>query len=348
MGPAFAMKHWYRPSAVSLLLVPVALVFGVLVRVRRLLYRANLLSSVRLPVPVIVVGNLTVGGTGKTPLVLWLAAELERQGMRPAILCRGYGGSDVGPRAVLAGDDPREVGDEPLLLAMRSRCPVWIGHNRAAAGLAMLGRHADRNVVICDDGLQHYGIQRDIEIAVEDDRGHGNGWLLPAGPLREPAARQVDATIVNGSMGESAGTYGQDRVLDGQETRPGIAKARFRMHLEPRGFYFVGNSERSAKLDDFEGKRLHAVAGIGNPHRFFALLNRLGLDPVCHAFPDHHMYSAGDLAFPDCDLILMTEKDAVKCARLDQSNLAALRVDAILDPRFTDFLSLRLHGRATA
>jgi len=348
MSPAFATKHWYRLSAISLLLVPVALVYGLLVRVRRLLYRSNILASVRLPVPVVVVGNLTAGGTGKTPLVLWLAEELQRQGMRPAILARGYGGSAVGPRAVLAGDDPREVGDEPLLLATRSRCPVWIGRDRAAAGLEMLNRHSDRNIVICDDGLQHYRIQRDIEIAVEDDRGHGNGLLLPAGPLREPATRQVDATIMNTVMGELAANSGQDRELEIRQTGPGNAMPRFRMHLEPKEFYFVGDSERAATLDDFGGKRLHAVAGTGNPHRFFALLHRLGLDPICHEFPDHHRYSAGDLAFPDCDVILMTEKDAVKCTRLGQSNLAALRVDAILDPLFTDFLSLRLHGHTTA
>lgn len=343
MSPGFVARHWYRLSPVSLLLVPFGLVYGLVVRLRRLLYRLNVVSSVRLPVPVIVVGNLTVGGTGKTPLVLWLAAELQRQGRRPAILCRGYGGADAGPRAVLGDDDPGRVGDEPLLLATRSSCPVWIGRDRAAAGAKMLGEHSDRDVIICDDGLQHYRIRRDLEIAVEDERGHGNGLLLPAGPLREPADRPVDATVLNGELADF------EMARSGQQgSRHGGPATTFRMRLEPRGFYFIHDPARAATLAELSGKRLHAVAGIGNPPRFFALLKRLGLDPVCHAFPDHHAYSAADLEFSECDLVLMTEKDAVKCSRSGRPDLVALRVDAMLDPAFSDFLSKRLHGRAPA
>lgn len=343
MSPGFAARHWYRLSPVSLLLYPFGLVYGIVVRLRRLLYRLNVIPSVRLPVPVIVVGNLTVGGTGKTPLVLWLAAELQRQGWRPAILCRGYGGTDAGPRAVLGDDDPGRVGDEPLLLATRGGCPVWIGRDRAAAGARMLGEHSDRDVIICDDGLQHYRIRRDLEIAVVDERGHGNGLLLPAGPLREPADRPVDATVVNGELADSEMVW--SGVQDSRHAGPTTA---FRMRLEPRGFCFVHDPARAVSLAEFSGKRLHAVAGIGNPLRFFALLKRLGLDPICHAFPDHHAYSAADLAFPECDLVLMTEKDAVKCSRSGRSDLVALRVDAMLDPAFSDFLAKRLHGRAPA
>lgn len=343
MSPGFAARHWYRLSPVSLLLYPFGLVYGIMVRLRRLLYRLNVIPSVRLPVPVIVVGNLTVGGTGKTPLVLWLAAELQRQGRRPAILCRGYGGTDAGPRAVLGDDDPGRVGDEPLLLATRGGCPVWIGRDRAAAGARMLGEHSDRDVIICDDGLQHYRIRRDLEIAVVDERGHGNGLLLPAGPLREPADRPVDATVLNGELTDS------ELVWSGvQGSRHGGLGRAFWMRLEPRGFCFVHEPARAVSLAELSGKRLHAVAGIGNPLRFFALLKRLGLDPICHAFPDHHAYSAADLAFPECDLVLMTEKDAVKCSRSGRSDLVALRVDAMLDPAFSDFLAKRLHGRAPA
>ena len=349
MSPGFAARHWYRLSPVSLLLFPFGLVYGLLVRLRRLLYRLNMFSSVRLPVPVIVVGNLTVGGTGKTPLVLWLAAELQRQGRRPAILCRGYGGADAGPRAVLGNDDPRRVGDEPLLLAVRTGCPVWIGRDRAAAGAKMLGVHPDRDIIICDDGLQHYRIQRDLEIAVEDERGHGNGLLLPAGPLREPAGRPVDAMVLNAELSDAeiAGC-GTQQGRGQQGAGHSGAATSFRMRLEPRGLSFVHDPERAIALTELSGKRLHAVAGIGNPQRFFALLTRLGLDPVCHAFPDHHAYSAADLEFPDCDLVLMTEKDAVKCSRSGRSDLVALRVEAMLDPAFPDFLSMRLHGRASA
>ena len=343
MSPGFAATHWYRLSPVSLLLYPFGLVYGLVVRLRRLLYRLNVVSSVRLPVPVIVVGNLTVGGTGKTPLVLWLAAELQRQGWRPAILCRGYGGADPGPRAVLGDDDPGRVGDEPVLLAMRGGCPVWIGRDRADAGARLLGEHPDRDVIICDDGLQHYRIRRDLEIAVEDERGHGNGLLLPAGPLRESADRPVDATVLNGELADAEMVRSaRQGSRDGGPARP------FRMRLEPRDFYFVHDPARAVILADLSGRRLHAVAGIGNPQRFFDLLKRLGLDPVCHAFPDHHTYSVIDLEFSECDLVLMTEKDAVKCRRTGRSDLVALRVDAMLDPAFADFLSKRLHGRAPA
>ena len=336
MSPGFAARHWYRLSAVSLLLAPLGLAFSLLVRLRRAMYRLGLLRSVRLRVPVIVVGNLTVGGTGKTPLVLWLAAELRRRGRRPAILCRGYGGADAGPRAVRDSDQASRVGDEPLLLALRAGCPVWIGRDRAAAGTALLDVHPECDVILCDDGLQHYRLQRDVEIAVEDARGHGNGLLLPAGPLREPADRPVDALVINCDPAES------------EQHARGAAGRAFAMRLEPRGFHFVHDPSRSATAGELARARLHAVAGIGDPQRFFALLARLGLKPVCHAFPDHHDYAAADLAFEDCDLVLMTEKDAVKCARYGRSDLVALRVEAVLDPAFPDFIASRLHGHASA
>ncbi len=336
MSPGFAARHWYRLSAVSLLLAPLGFAFSLLVRLRRAMYRRGLLRSVRLRVPVIVVGNLTVGGTGKTPLVLWLAAELRRRGKRPAILCRGYGGADAGPSAVRDGDEASRVGDEPLLLAMRCGCPVWIGRDRAAAGAALLDAHPECDVILCDDGLQHYRLQRDLEIAVEDARGHGNSLLLPAGPLREPADRPVDALVRNVEPAE-----------DANHSRDAAGRA-FAMRLEPQGFYFVHDPARAATTDELARARLHAVAGIGDPQRFFALLARLGLAPVCHAFPDHHDYAAADLAFGNCDLVLMTEKDAVNCARYGRSDLVALRVEAVLDPAFPDFVASRLHGHASA
>lgn len=324
---SFAERHWYRLSAVSILLYPACLVFRLLVALRLLLYRRGVLRSVRLPVPVIVVGNLTVGGTGKTPLVLALARALQGKGRHPAILCRGYRGTHSGPRGVRAGDDPLQVGDEPLLLAERSSCPVWIGADRASAGRALLAAHSECDVIVCDDGLQHYRLHRDFEIAVEDERGFGNGLMLPAGPLREPASRGVDATVVNGA-----------------EEKPGA----FRMRLEPAGFYRIGESTESVSIGELSGRRLHAVAGTGNPERFFAELARLGLSFTPHPFPDHHPFRPSDLEFADCDLVLMTEKDAVKCRRFGRRDLIAVRVDTEPDPVLMDLILRRIHGRPPA
>ena len=301
--------------------------FRFLVNAREKLYNAGILSTARLNHPVISVGNLTVGGTGKTPLILALAEALRREGRRPGILSRGYGGAPVGPCAVSAGDDAERVGDEPLLLAERSGCPVWVGADRAAAGRALLAAHAECDVILCDDGLQHYRLRRDFEIAVEDERGHGNGLPLPAGPLREPASRRVDATVVNGA-----------------EPKPGA----FRMRLTPAGFYRVGERPAPVARSELSGRRLHAVAGIGNPKRFFDELARMGLNFAAHPFPDHHRFRPEDLEFADCDLVLMTEKDAVKCRRFGRRDLIAVSVDAEVDPVLGDLILERIHGRAPA
>ena len=327
LAAGFAARHWYRLSPVSVLLFPISLVFRLLVALRRLLFRAGALPSVRLHVPVIVVGNLTVGGTGKTPLILALAEALRRKGLHPGILSRGYGGTDAGPRAVSAGEDAAQVGDEPLVLAERSGCPVWIGADRAAAARALLAAHARCDVILCDDGLQHYRLQRDFEIAVEDERGFGNGLLLPAGPLREPAGRRVDATVVNGA-----------------EPRLGA----FRMRLIPAGLYRVDAHAAPLMQSELSGKKLHAVAGIGNPERFFAGLSRMGLAFSAHPFPDHHAFRAADLEFADCDFVLMTEKDAVKCRDFGRRDLIAVRVGAEIDPSLTELILERIHGRATS
>jgi len=323
----FAERHWYRLSLVSLLLFPASLVFRLLVALRRVLYRVGALHSVRLPVPVIVVGNLTVGGTGKTPLVLWLVEVLRRRGRRPGIVSRGFGGGNGGLRPVKPGDEAKLVGDEPLLLAERSNCPVWIGADRALAARALLAASPQCDVILCDDGLQHYRLARDFEIAVEDGRGLGNGLLLPAGPLREPAGRPVDATVVN-----------DDRP------KPGT----FRMRLRPMGFFRVGSNGDAVPQADLAGKKLHAVAGIGNPGRFFAELSRMGLQFAAHPFPDHHPFRSSDLEFADCDLVLMTEKDAVKCRRFGRHDLVVMRVEAEPDPALAELIVERIHGRASA
>lgn len=322
----FAHRLWYRHSPLALLLVPFSLLFGLVAAARRVAYRRGVLKRERLAVPVIVVGNLVAGGAGKTPLVLWLVAQLDARGWRPGILSRGYQGQNDTPRAVSPGADPAEVGDEPALLAERSGVPVWIGRHRVAAGRALLAAHPECNVLVCDDGLQHYALARDFEIAVEDERGLGNGRLLPAGPLREPASRHVDATVANGI--QRAGAYA--------------------MRFDAAGFYPIHDPEQSVSLGDLRAQRLHVVAGIGNPERFFRQLEALDLRFVAHAFPDHHRYRAEDLRFDACDTVLMTEKDAVKCRAFGRTDLVALRIEAVVDPALVDLIETRLHGSATA
>ena len=329
MGASFPDQHWYRLSALSLALWPVSLLYRLLVALRRLAYRSGALTAVRLPVAVIVVGNLVAGGTGKTPLVLWLATMLKKTGRRPGIVSRGYRGSAAAPMAVAAASPVDLVGDEPLLLARASSCPVWIGRDRAAAALGLLAAHPECDVLILDDGLQHYRLARDIEIAVEDERRAGNGLLLPAGPLREPLSRRVDAWVVN-----SAPT--------------GIHQPAFRMDLRGDSFRRVAARRESVPAEAFARKKLHAVAGIGNPKRFFDHLARLGLASVNHVFPDHYAYSASDLDFGDCEALLMTEKDAVKCEAFAREHWYALQVEAQLAPAFFDFILAKLNGLKTA
>ena len=309
--------HWYRLTPLHLLLYPVSLVFRTLITLRRQLYRIGILASVKLPVPVVVVGNISVGGTGKTPLTLWLAQQLIEDGWHPGIISRGYRRTNSGsntPRGVAADDTADDVGDEPLLMAQRELCPVWIGRDRPAVAQALLQAHPECDIILSDDGLQHYRLHRDAEIVVVDGaRRFGNGCLLPAGPLREPVSRLVkaDAVVVNG--GEVHGTeYG--------------------MRLEGTHFYNMLNPEAINTAGDFAGQRLHAIAGIGHPQRFFKHLHRLGLPCTTHAFPDHHHYTATDIAFDEADAVLMTEKDAVKCAAFATEKLWVLRVDAQVSP----------------
>ena len=329
MGDSFPDRHWYRLSALSLALWPLSLVYGLLVALRRLAYGSGALRALKLPVAVIVVGNIVAGGTGKTPLVLCLAAALKMNGRKPGIVSRGYRGSAAAPMAVTAVSAVDQVGDEPLLLARASGCPVWIGRDRAAAALGLLAAHPECDVLILDDGLQHYRLARDIEIAVEDERGAGNGLLLPAGPLREPASRRVDAWVVN-----SAPVGSRDPA--------------FRMDLRGEAFRCLRAPLEYVPASALAGKKLHAIAGIGNPRRFFEHLKRLGLASVNHAFPDHHAYAPGDLDFADCEALLMTEKDAVKCEAFARRHWYALQVEAELAPAFFDFILAKLNGLKTA
>ncbi|MDD5058668.1 MAG: tetraacyldisaccharide 4'-kinase [Sideroxydans sp.] len=316
-------QHWYRLTPLHLLLFPVSLIFRALATLRRGLFRGGVLASVKLPVPVIVVGNISVGGTGKTPLTLWLAQQLIDAGWHPGIISRGYrksNGDLCAPREVSVDDTPDEVGDEPLLMAQRGLCPVWIGRDRPAAAQRLLQAHPECDIILSDDGLQHYRLQRDVEIVVVDGaRRFGNGLLLPAGPLREPVSRlrQADAVVVNGGAAQ-----------DGE----------FAMRLLGTHFYNLLNPAAIKTAKDFTGQHLHAIAGIGHPQRFFTHLQQLGLHCTAHAFPDHHRYTPTELSFSEADVILMTEKDAVKCAPFATEQHWVLRVDAEVNPALAQLI----------
>lgn len=278
---------WYQPNWLAYALVPFSWLFQVISVCRASYYRLRGAES--FPVPVIVVGNLTVGGTGKTPLVAALAQFLREAGHRPGIVMRGYQSHFTGTAlAVSPTSDPWEAGEEAVLLAEKTDCPVMIGRKRVEVIKALLAANPEVDVILSDDGLQHYAMTRDMEIVVIDEkRSWGNGFCLPAGPLREPKRRLRSV----------------DYALSVQKQLSDV-------------MFSVNPLSQQAHLTDFVGKKVHAVAGIGNPELFFAQLRAKGLDIIPHAFPDHYWYAAEDLAFGDDYPIIMTEKDAIKCRQL--------------------------------
>lgn len=287
---------WYQNSPLSVALAPLGWLYRATAVLRRAAYRLGVFSVGRVDAPVIVVGNISVGGTGKTPLVIWIAHFLKTNGLRPGIVSRGYRGrADKWPQQVRPDSDPIMVGDEPVLLAQATGCPVAADPDRLRAARTLLA-HVECDVIISDDGLQHLALGRDVEIAVIDGtRRHGNGRCLPAGPLREPASRldSVDLVVANG--GGIPGEF---------DMRMAVGEAK---HLRE------GSNRRP--LESFKSGPVHAVCGIGAPERFFDTLERAGLTLIRHQFPDHHGYSATDIIFDDTHPVLMTEKDAVKCRR---------------------------------
>ena len=304
-------KLWYRDPAGLSLLQPLSWLYAAAIRLRRNAYARRWLTAQHVGKPVIVVGNLTVGGTGKTPLVIWLARHLTERGLRVGIVSRGYGSeAGVAPRLVNETSNWHDVGDEPLLLYRGTRCATLIGRDRVAAARALVARGVD--VVVADDGLQHLRLARDCDIVVIDGtRGFGNGRMLPAGPLREPISRVEDADVIviNGVAEHSS----LRRVGSSIEAGPIEARA-LQMTLLPGDAVRLDGRERPRSLEEFRGSPVHAVAGIGNPARFFRDLRSRGLDVMEHAFPDHHAFALHDLSFGDALPVLMTEKDAVKCA----------------------------------
>lgn len=319
-------RGWYTPGPVWPLL-PLAWLHGLIVALRRAAYARGWLNSQRLTVPVLVIGNITAGGSGKTPLVMAVVNWLQARGRRVAVVSRGYGGrAEHYPLSVTAQTDSAQSGDEPLLIARRSGASVVVDPDRPRAARWAIEHHG-ADFIVADDGLQHYGLARDAEIAVRDgERGYGNGWLLPAGPLREPLTRlaTVDLECVHAATADFWLVPGAAQRLDGGATRA---------------------------LSAFAGTSVHAVAGIGHPHRFFDMLRGYGLEVVEHAMPDHHVYRARDLQFGDERPLLMTEKDAVKCAALkignawsvpvetQLSDAASRQIDALLDRLCRDPMS---------
>lgn len=292
-------RRWYSTASSPWWLRPFAMLYGWITRWRRA--RLTALAP-ELPVPVIIVGNISVGGTGKTPFTLWLVERLREWGWRPGIISRGYGGeAPQYPYDVVADTDPAFSGDEPALMARRLNVPLVVAPDRVAAARHLLAQNT-ADILVSDDGLQHYRLTRELEFCVVDGaRGLGNGALLPAGPLRESPSRlkEVDAVIVNG----------------GSWTPDGMQPLRMRLELQ-KAVALQGGRQQA--LDEWVAKSVHAVAGIGHPQRFFDQLAALGLQVIPHAFADHHDYTATDLMFSDGHPVLMTEKDAVKCEAFAQ------------------------------
>ncbi len=303
---AWLERVWYGEEPGGAWLLPLALLFDLVVRLRRLAFRQGWLSSGHPGCPVVVVGNLTVGGSGKTPLTVWLASALAARGLKVGIASRGHGGTARGPLEVTAASDPAVVGDEPVLLAHRTGARVVVARDRLAAA-RQLAPHVD--VILADDGLQHYRLARDLEILVIDGRRRfGNGRLLPAGPLREPLSRAGSVDIV---------------VLNGAPARSG----EFSMALAPQAVVEFATGARTP-LCAWRGRLVHAVAGIAAPARYFATLRGAGLMPIEHPLPDHARIAPGDVSFGDGLPVLMTEKDAVKCGSFPPAGLAYVEVAA--------------------
>jgi tetraacyldisaccharide 4'-kinase len=303
---------WYRDSAQASGLQPLAWLYGLAMGMRHTAYARGWRPTVHAGKPVIVVGNLSVGGTGKTPLVAWLAGQLSASGLKVGIVSRGYGRSTREPQVVGAESNWREVGDEPFLLHRRTGCDTVVAQDRIAGARALVARGAD--VIIADDGLQHLRLARDCEIIVIDGaRGFGNGRLLPAGPLRELPGRvhTSDIVVFNGPP-EHVSLLGAE---------PRLTTPVLQMNLFGADAHRLDDLASPEPLEHFRGQRVHAVAGIGNPGRFFRDLRARGIDVIEHAFADHHPFAAADLHFADELPVLMTEKDAVRCRTLADARL---------------------------
>jgi len=315
---SFLVQAWYNKKPWLYALTPISAIYRSVVALKRLGYSSGLKKTTHFPVPVIVIGNITVGGTGKTPLIIALANILKKKGFNPGVVSRGYGGKAQHiPRTVDANSDPALVGDEPVLIARNTGCPVVVCPKRVAAVNKLLeAYHCD--VVLSDDGLQHYAMGRDVEIAVIDGkRRFGNELCLPAGPLREPINRLASVDFVV--------TQGDPQT------------GEWRMQLVADEIYNLDHPQQKLDPKDIH-QPIHAVAGIGNPMRFFTQLRSMGFEVIEHSFPDHHYFSMEDIDFGADAIVIMTEKDAIKCEKFADSRHWCLSVQAYCDPIFIDNL----------
>jgi tetraacyldisaccharide 4'-kinase len=318
-------ESWYKPHAIRWLLSPLSGLYRLVSFIRKQAYFLGLFKQHHFPVPVIIVGNLSVGGTGKTPFVIYLVQQLQQQGFKPGVISRGYGGhSDNYPVSVSNNSDPDIVGDEPVVIARQSNCPVVVSPTRVEAAHYLLEQY-DCDLIISDDGLQHYALARDLEIVLVDaQRQFGNQYCLPAGPLREPLSRlqDVDFIVYNGNANDTA----------------------FNMTLSASNAVNVSDLNVIKNITDFQGQELHAVAGIGNPKRFFNQLTQLDIYVIPHEFDDHHAFVKQDLEFNDNKTILMTEKDAVKCQHFAKNNMWFIPVETTVSGNLDQLIIQKLTG----
>jgi len=325
MSPSERLQRiWYDAASAPFWLAALVPVYRALRWLHLWMYRVGLRRTARVGAPVIVVGNLTAGGSGKTPLAIALVEALRARGFKPAIVSRGYGGTQRAAAVLGDAPDPRRYGDEPSLMRRRTGVPVAVGRNRAEAAALLVKRGA--NIIIADDGLQNPSLARDIEICVIDgQRRFGNEQLLPAGPLREPLSRleSIDFRICNGARAE---------------------RGEIPMRLAGEVAVAVAGASRTRPLASFARQRVHAIAAIGNPARFFTGLQARGIEVIPHSFPDHHAFVAGDIAFADTFPVLMTEKDAIKCIGFAGPDVWCVPVSAEVPATFIDALVARLHA----
>ncbi|MDC9724477.1 MAG: tetraacyldisaccharide 4'-kinase [Gammaproteobacteria bacterium] len=319
------INSWYKAHPVRWLLWPLSAIYRAIISLRRSLYQIGIFKQYSVNVPVIIVGNISVGGTGKTPFVIWLAKQLQHAGFRPGIISRGYGGkAESYPQTVTVDSEPSIVGDEPLIINRQSACPMVVAPDRVSAATQLLEQF-DCNIIIADDGLQHYALARDIEIVIVDSqRLFGNQYCLPAGPLREPLSRLKDVDFI---------------VHNGDET-----SAEFTMATSQGHAINLMNPELTRALSSFQNQTVHAIAGIGYPERFFKQLSECNLNLLPHSFSDHHPYQAHDLNFDDGLDILMTEKDAVKCQHFANKNMWYVPIDATINGKLEQHLLTKLAG----